>query len=43
MAIETIDFDEYGARLRRAATAQHGDGALYSHSTQIGRDPDVGA
>lgn len=42
LAIEAIDDDENGPRLRRTATAQRRERALDLHSSQIGGHPDVG-
>jgi hypothetical protein len=43
MTIETINLDEYGTGLRRAATAQHGDCTLDTNPTQIGGNPKIRA
>jgi hypothetical protein len=41
--VQVIDFDENGASLGGAASAQDCAHPFHSASTQIGRDPDVGA
>jgi hypothetical protein len=42
-SVQVIDFDEYGAGLGSAPSAQDGAHPFHSTPTQIGRDPDVGA
>ena len=41
--VQVIDFDENGASLRGASAAKDRARPFHSASTQIGRDPDVGA
>ena len=42
-SVKPVEFDEYGARFRRAAPPQCRDRAFDRASPDIGRDPDVGA